>query len=84
MYTMKVNYGPKIDYSSCNGCGECYKHCPMDVFGWNERENRPTVLYAGECSFCCYCEILCSELAIDVVFPLHPMVDFGINIAALK
>ncbi|MEO0278289.1 MAG: 4Fe-4S binding protein [candidate division WOR-3 bacterium] len=84
MYSITVNYGPLINYELCNGCGECYKHCPMDVFEWNVERGCPEVKYVGECSFCCYCEILCAERAIDVVFPLHPLIDFGVNVAQLK
>ena len=36
-----LNYGPKIDYKYCNGCGDCYDNCPMDVFGWDEEKQMP-------------------------------------------
>jgi NAD-dependent dihydropyrimidine dehydrogenase PreA subunit len=75
----KVNYGPKIDPEFCNGCGQCYNDCPMDVFGWNKDNKRPTIYYPGECSFCCVCEIVCPEKAVDVLFPLHTLLDFGID-----
>jgi NAD-dependent dihydropyrimidine dehydrogenase PreA subunit len=32
---LETNYGPRIDYQLCTGCGECYECCPMDVFGWD-------------------------------------------------
>jgi hypothetical protein len=51
----------------------------MDVFGWDKKINRPVVLYPGECALCCICEMNCSELAIDVRFPLHTLLDFGID-----
>ena len=76
---LKINYGPKIDCRFCNGCGECYEHCPMDVFGWDEKLNRPVVLYPGECALCCICEMNCPEVAVDVRFPLHTLLDFGID-----
>jgi NAD-dependent dihydropyrimidine dehydrogenase PreA subunit len=75
----KINYGPKIDPKYCNGCGHCYNDCPMDVFGWSKEAKRPTVDYPGECSFCCVCEIVCPERAVDVHFPLHTLLDFGID-----
>ncbi len=59
MYKTDINYGPKIDYEHCNKCGTCYQHCPMDVFGWDEEKQMPTVAYAAECSFCCFCETMC-------------------------
>ena len=79
MYKTDINYGPKIDYNYCNGCGECYKHCPLDIFSWDEKKKIPIVTYAGECSCCCFCEIMCPEVAIDVLLPLHQMLDFGID-----
>jgi hypothetical protein len=56
----------------------------MDIFGWNEAENKPIVLYPGECALCCICEMICPELAIDVRFPLHTLMDFGIDPKAVK
>ena len=78
MSCLKVNYGPKIDYTHCTGCGECYDMCPMDCFGWDEETKMPTIDYPGECSICCFCETVCPEVAIDVLLPLHQMLDFGI------
>jgi NAD-dependent dihydropyrimidine dehydrogenase PreA subunit len=74
----QITYGPKIDYRLCTGCRECYEDCPMDVFGWDEEKQMPTVTYPGECRFCCDCEIVCPQVAIDVRFPLHVRLDFGI------
>lgn len=79
MYSVKVNYGPRIDYSLCNGCGKCYEYCPIDVFGWDDGKRSPIVAYPGECSICCFCEVMCPEVAIDVQIPLHHMLDFGIS-----
>jgi len=84
MFNNKINYGPKIDFRLCSGCGDCYENCPMDVFGWDEEKQMPTVAYAGECSICCFCETLCPEVAIDVLIPLHQMLDFGISPASLS
>lgn len=79
MYSFKVSYGPRIDYRFCNGCGKCYEQCPMDIFGWDEEKQMPTVAYPGECWFCCFCEIMCPEVAIDVQLPVHHLLDFGIS-----
>lgn len=75
---MKINYGPKIDMKHCNGCKECYDMCPLDIFGWDEEQNMPTVAYPGECCMCCFCELVCPEVAIDIRFPVHQLLDFGI------
>lgn len=71
-----INYGPVIDYQLCSSCGNCYEHCPLDIFGWGEKREIPTVDYPGECSFCCVCEIVCPEKAIDVRFAMHTRLDF--------
>ena len=75
---IKISYGPKIDYRFCNGCRKCYDNCPLDVFGWDEEKNQPTVEYPGECRFCCICELDCLEQAINVELPLHSKIDLGI------
>lgn len=80
----KINSGPQIDHKLCKGCGACHENCPMDVFGWDEEKKRPTVAYAGECMICCYCETNCPEAAIDVLIPLHHMLDFGISPVTLS
>jgi len=78
MYSLKISYGPDINANLCSSCGKCYKYCPQDVFGWDKEKNVPAVLYAGECDMCCFCEVLCPEVAIDVKIPVHNLLDFGI------
>jgi hypothetical protein len=51
----------------------------MDIFGWDDGRQMPTVAHPGECSICCFCEKVCPEVAIDVHIPLHQMLDFGIT-----
>jgi adenylylsulfate reductase subunit B len=75
---LEINYGPKIDYRFCNGCGRCYDECPMDVFGWDEEKNMPTIAYPEDCWRCMVCELACPEIAIDVGFPLNTRIDFDI------
>lgn len=84
MYSFEVGYGPVIDYRHCDGCGVCYDHCPMDIFGWDKEKEMPVVSYPGECCFCCYCEVMCPQMAIDVLFPVHHLLDFGIPVAGLR
>ncbi len=84
MYVTKIGNGPKIDFRVCNGCGTCYDICPMDVFGWDEEKQMPFVAYPGECDSCCFCEITCPEVAIDVVIPLHHLLDFGIRLTEIN
>ena len=78
MYNIKINYGPDINTKLCSGCKNCYNYCPQDVFSWDEENNTPIVSYPGECDMCCFCEIGCPEIAIDVKIPLHNLLDFCI------
>ena len=73
-----VSYGPRVDYDLCTGCTNCYEYCPMDIFGWDGKKKQPTIDYPEECTLCCVCEIGCPEIAVDVRFPLHTIVDFRI------
>ena len=81
---LKISYGPRINYQLCNGCGRCYETCPMDVYSWDKEKEKPAVEYPGECRFCCFCEMGCSNIAIDIRFPLHAMLDFGIDPRILR
>ena len=74
----EINYGPKINYQLCNGCGDCYEYCPMDIFGWDAKTQKPVLAHPAECRVCWVCETVCSEVAIDVSIPLHVKIDFGI------
>jgi NAD-dependent dihydropyrimidine dehydrogenase PreA subunit len=74
----EISYGPIIDYGLCDGCGECYESCPMDVFGWDKENKRPTLAHVAECRVCCVCEGVCPQVAIDVKMPLHVRIDFGL------
>jgi NAD-dependent dihydropyrimidine dehydrogenase PreA subunit len=75
---IEMNYGPVIDYEICDGCGQCYEYCPMDIFGWDKEKQVPTIAHPAECRVCCVCETVCPQLAIDVRIPLHARIDFGI------
>ena len=44
MQNFEINYGPKIDYRFCKGCGDCYENCQW-MFGWDDEKNA----YSGIC-----------------------------------
>jgi NAD-dependent dihydropyrimidine dehydrogenase PreA subunit len=75
---IEVTYGPRIDYSFCDGCGSCYDNCPTDAFGWDDDKGLPVVVYPAECWYCGICELDCPEQAIDVEVPLNVKLWFGI------
>jgi len=60
----------KIDYQTCTGCRICYNLCPMDVFGWDDELDMPTVPYPSDCWFEGVCVMECPERSIDIRLPL--------------
>ena len=40
---------PKIDYEKCTGCKGCYEQCPLDVIGWDRKDNRGADNDATDC-----------------------------------
>lgn len=65
----RIFWRPYIDQGLCNGCGECYKVCPNNVFELSVRvsENRKAeVIRPEECIvFCEKCKEACPEDAIE-------------------
>ena len=59
----------RVDYSKCSGCKKCYSVCPIDVFTWDEQENKPVVAYDEECWACGICWMDCASRAIDMHLP---------------
>ncbi|MBU2498928.1 MAG: 4Fe-4S binding protein [Proteobacteria bacterium] len=59
---------PVIDPEKCNGCGICDKHCPLDVFFFQNKELE--VRYPAECWHCGACRQDCPTGAITIEFPL--------------
>ncbi len=52
------------DKGLCNGCGNCFENCPMDVFRMDEETNRAYVAYPQDCMVCYMCEDGCDTGAI--------------------
>lgn len=52
-----------VDPERCDGCGECYKFCPVDVFDLSHKAypTRPR-----NCLGCRTCEAVCKSKAIIV------------------
>ena len=48
-----IDWFPKIDYSKCTGCKECFKFCKHKVFGWNKEKKQPIVANPYECVIGC-------------------------------
>jgi adenylylsulfate reductase subunit B len=58
-----------VDNDKCIGCKNCYTICSQDVFGWDEKTNKPTIEYQFECAHCGVCWIECPKRAINLTLP---------------
>lgn len=63
---MSVN----IIHEKCARCKACYRYCPNDVIGWDEKNNMPFIAYPDECSHCGVCKLECRTGAIYHTIPL--------------
>ena len=68
---------PKIDSSSCNGCGRCVYLCPMDILRMNDENKIAEVKYPDECWHCGICMFKCEPKAITMRFPV--VMVFGLT-----
>ena len=59
----------KVDNKRCIGCKRCYTLCPLDIFSWNDANNKPIVAYEDECWHCGICWMECPKRAIDIKLP---------------
>lgn len=52
-----------LDPERCDGCEECVKFCPVDVF---DMSHKATVGRPGNCMGCKTCEAVCKSKAIVI------------------
>ncbi len=48
--------------AQCTGCHNCVEACPIQVLGWDERENGPV-----PCIFCGQCARFCPHACLELV-----------------
>jgi len=60
---ISTNEKPVINYSKCNGCGECVKIC---AFGALKIENCQLKVESFFCEGCAACEVVCPKKAIKM------------------
>ena len=54
----------QINEQLCDGCGDCVKACPMEIFVL--REEKATAINVDTCMDCELCEVGCTNQAIKV------------------
>jgi len=55
-----------------NGCGFCIEVCPQNIFNEGDKLNLrgyviPKIVNVNICLFCKKCELICPEMAINVI-----------------
>lgn len=56
-----------IDKDVCTSCKTCVKACFVDVYRWDEKEEKPIPAYEEDCVWCFVCEVACPVQCIDVI-----------------
>ncbi|MBK9748950.1 MAG: ferredoxin family protein [Anaerolineae bacterium] len=59
-------WSPRINYSLCNGCGECLQKCPCSVF--RVEHSKPVIYDPLGCNYCGPCEAICPTAAIELPY----------------
>jgi NAD-dependent dihydropyrimidine dehydrogenase PreA subunit len=68
---MKFIKGIEVDVDACNGCKVCMDACFVNVYRWDDKENKPIAAYPEDCVWCLACEDACPVQCINVI-PLIP------------
>ena len=55
-----------INIKWCKGCDICIAFCPKNVLGKSEK-GKAQVIHGGNCNKCGICEMMCPDLAIEVL-----------------
>ena len=69
-----IPWFPTVYEEKCNGCKECYDMCPTRVYIWDEKTEKPKVVYPLRCVVgCSGCAQICKPKAIS--FPPKSIID---------
>jgi len=69
-----IPWFPTVYEEKCDGCKECYDMCPTKVFIWDEKTQKPKVVYPLRCVVSCTgCAAICKPKAIS--FPPRSIID---------
>ena len=60
------NWLPRLDSSTCTGCGDCIAACPTNALG--QVEGKAALVVPDLCTYCSACETLCPVGAIELPY----------------
>jgi len=68
----------RYDLNACIGCRNCINICPMDVYRFDETQNKSIIAYPENCQACGMCYYMCLGGSLQLslhshMFPIVPM-----------
>ncbi len=63
---MTSEWMPKIDQTTCTGCGDCIATCPTGALG--KQVDKVALLRPELCTYCADCEDVCPVSAIELPY----------------
>lgn len=69
----------RYDLNACIGCKLCVNICPMDVFRFDEKQNKSIIAYPENCQACGMCFYVClgDSLQISLQSHMYPVVPMS-------
>jgi NAD-dependent dihydropyrimidine dehydrogenase PreA subunit len=58
----------QVDFSLCDGCGDCVRSCPTDVLRTDDAAKKVVIAYPDDCQACYLCQDDCPQHCITVSF----------------
>lgn len=58
----------RYDLNACIGCRNCVNVCPMDVFRFDEEQNKSVIAYPENCQSCGQCFLGCQGRSLLISY----------------
>ncbi|MBM7000163.1 ferredoxin family protein [bacterium] len=69
----------RFDLDRCVGCRNCISICPMDVFRFDEEQNKSVIAYPENCQNCGQCYLNCTGRSLVLTYD-----TFGYTLSASR